>query len=425
MMGALSFGAPLILVALLVLPAIWFLLRVTPPAPRREIFPPLRLLLGLASAEETPARTPVWLLLLRLFTAALIIIALAGPRLGSLPKTFGKGPLVLFVDNDWAAAHAWRARRAAMTDAIARADARHAPVVIVPTSSSAAQSPSFMTAASAERVARALAPQPFLGNRQTAVRALSRLHFAQRPQILWLSDDLDHGHALSVAHALERIGSVDLVRDRPGNGPLAFGDVTNVGSGLHVSVRRTKTGGAQSGLIEALDKNGDSLAAAPFHFASSARVAVTALNLPLELRNRIARLTIAGRASAGAVHLIATSSRFQKVGIVGATSSENGSPLLSGAYYLRRALSPYADLSHGTIEQELSRHVGVLVLSDIGRITGDAYADVARFVQQGGVLIRFAGPRMTNGTDALVPVPLRSGGRYLGGAMGWAKPQHL
>ncbi|MDE2462334.1 MAG: DUF4159 domain-containing protein, partial [Alphaproteobacteria bacterium] len=118
-------------------------------------------------------------------------------------------------------------------------------------------------------------------------------------------------------------------------------------------------------------------------------------------------------------------SRFQKVGIVGATSSENGSPLLSGAYYLRRALSPYADLSHGTIEQELSRHVGVLVLSDIGRITGDAYADVARFVQQGGVLIRFAGPRMTNGTDALVPVPLRSGGRYLGGAMGWAKPQHL
>jgi hypothetical protein len=67
----------------------------------------------------------------------------------------------------------------------------------------------------------------------------------------------------------------------------------------------------------------------------------------------------------------------------------------------------------------------VLVLADIGRIAGADHDRVAQFVGEGGVLIRFAGERMTNGIDDLIPVRLRTGGRYLGGALAWAKPQHL
>ena len=66
LLTGLSFGAPYLLYALIGLPVIYWLLRVTPPAPKRIVFPPLRLLFGLKSSEETPARTPWWLLLLRL-----------------------------------------------------------------------------------------------------------------------------------------------------------------------------------------------------------------------------------------------------------------------------------------------------------------------------------------------------------------------
>ena len=424
-MGTLSFATPLLLAALLLLPAIWFLLRVTPPAPRREVFPPLPLLQGLQSREETPARTPWWLLLLRLFAAALIIIALAGPRLGKLPEALGRGPLVLFVDNDWAAANTWTLRQAAMRDAIAAAAAHHQPVVIVPTAKGSRQIPSVLTPAHAQRLARELVPEAFLGDRPSALKALLKLHFAVRPQILWLSDDLDYGHARAVARTLRTIGSVELLRDQPTHLPMAITRLADAGPRLRIDIRRTIAAGAQKGRVEATNSSGDNLASAAYVFAPDALSTTATLALPLELRNRIARLGLEGYASAGALHLLSTSARFQKVGIVAATSSQNGSPLLSGAYYLQRALSPYADVSHGTIAAELSHHVNVLVLSDIGRITGADYARVARFVATGGVLIRFAGPRMTHGADALVPVTLRSGGRYLGGAMGWTKPQHL
>ena len=67
----LSFAEPILLLGLLGLPALWWLLRVMPPRPRRLEFPPPRLLFAIAPREETPSRTPWWLTALRLLAAAL------------------------------------------------------------------------------------------------------------------------------------------------------------------------------------------------------------------------------------------------------------------------------------------------------------------------------------------------------------------
>ena len=114
----ITFGAPWILAALIVLPAIWFLLRVTPPVPKRVVFPPLRLLLGLHDEEQTPAGTPWWLMLLRMIAAAAIILALSEPQIGRTLELSGKGPLLLFVDNGWTAAPNWDARASLVREAV-------------------------------------------------------------------------------------------------------------------------------------------------------------------------------------------------------------------------------------------------------------------------------------------------------------------
>jgi hypothetical protein len=43
-LGSLTFAAPWLLLALPALPVLWWLLRITPPAPKRQDFPALRLL---------------------------------------------------------------------------------------------------------------------------------------------------------------------------------------------------------------------------------------------------------------------------------------------------------------------------------------------------------------------------------------------
>jgi len=88
----LTFAEPLLLIGLLSLPALWWLLRVMPPRPRRIDFPPTRLLFDIAPKEETPSRTPWWLTALRLLAAALVIFA-APDRSGIRLKESG-GPMV-------------------------------------------------------------------------------------------------------------------------------------------------------------------------------------------------------------------------------------------------------------------------------------------------------------------------------------------
>ena len=68
----ISFGFPAILFGLLALPVIWWLLRLTPPKPQTETFPPLRILARVMRKEETPHQSPWWLTLLRLLMAALV-----------------------------------------------------------------------------------------------------------------------------------------------------------------------------------------------------------------------------------------------------------------------------------------------------------------------------------------------------------------
>ncbi|MFZ0730350.1 MAG: BatA domain-containing protein, partial [Methylovirgula sp.] len=96
----LAFTIPAVLVALAGLPVLYYLLRVTPPRPRRVPFPPLRLILDLRPRDETPAHTPWWLLVLRLAIAAAIILAMAGPIFNPLQGGESR-PLLLVMDDGW------------------------------------------------------------------------------------------------------------------------------------------------------------------------------------------------------------------------------------------------------------------------------------------------------------------------------------
>src|SRR5579863_2581397 len=130
----LAFAAPAALAALVGLIGLYFLLRVTPPRPRREVFPPVRLLLGLEPKQTTAFRTPWPLLVLRLAVAALIILAMAGPLWRPLATAAGKGPLLIVLDDGWPAAPSWDKRIALAREAALAAAQAGRPAALAPLS---------------------------------------------------------------------------------------------------------------------------------------------------------------------------------------------------------------------------------------------------------------------------------------------------
>ncbi len=101
-LGVISFFAPWVLVGLIVLPAIWWLLKLHPPIPKIIMFPPIFLLKRLSSQRESTGRIPPWLFLLRLMLTILIILGLAGPVWNAKSEFNGVGPIYLIIDDGWA-----------------------------------------------------------------------------------------------------------------------------------------------------------------------------------------------------------------------------------------------------------------------------------------------------------------------------------
>jgi hypothetical protein len=116
---------------------------------------------------------------------------------------------------------------------------------------------------------------------------------------------------------------------------------------------------------------------------------------------------------------------------VSGQSADVAQPLLSGTYYVARALEPFADVrpSEGsspgeTISRFIDDRLPVIMLSDVGNLS-EVEPKLSAWIEAGGVLVRFAGSRLAASADRLVPVNLRRGGRTLGGALSWEKPQTL
>jgi len=431
----LSFAEPFLLLGLLSLPVLWWLLRVMPPRPRRIEFPPTRLLFDIAPKEETPSRTPWWLTLLRLTAAALVILAAAGPIWNPQVAAGGsKAPLVILLDDGWSAASSWDARIKAADELIANADNDRRGVALVPLSEPA-RDITLMTGGTARVALRQFAPKPYAIERVETLPVIERfLKATGDSEIAWLSDGVDTGRGPEFLDGLSKTIGDRTLTIYEGTPPAhALVAAENAAAKMTVKVLRANGSVAlDTGVVRGLDQKGSPIGEARYTFAPQDRETEAAFDLPVELRNDIARLEIAGERSAGAVQLLDKRWRRRAIGIVSGSTNDTAQPLLASTFYLTRALAPFADVRLGdkgapqqAITQFLDQKLPMIVLADVGTLSPEIRERISAWIEQGGVLVRFAGPRLAQADDDLVPVKLRRGGRSLGGSLTWEKPQHL
>lgn len=432
----LAFASPLVLFALAALPALWWLLRLVPPRPRRVQFPPTRILIDIAPKEETPANSPWWLTALRLLLATLIILAMAGP-LWNPPATTGsgRGPVLLMIDDGWPSAAAFEQRLRVAEQIVGSAESSGRAVALVTTGKPVIEIAIDTPATVRERL-RSLEPSPHTPDRAALLGPLTRFLRAQPgAEIVWLADGIDAGGSETFVERLREAAAGRAVTVYEGGTPpvLALTGAVNTSGGFDAVVIRAEPGPAQAGRVRALDNRGLPLGEVAFAFETGGREAQVRFDLPVEIRNEIVRLDIVSERSAGAVQLVDARWARRTIGVISGATADTAQPLLSPTYYLSRALDPFADIRtvEGASPSEavlrfVESRVPMIVLLDVGTVTPVAREALNRFIDNGGILLRFAGTRLAGAQgDDLVPVRLRRGGRQLGGALSWETPQTL
>ncbi|WP_027039417.1 DUF4159 domain-containing protein [Mesorhizobium ciceri] len=432
----LSFGAPMVLWGLLALPVIWWLLRLTPPKPQTEIFPPLKILARVLKREETPQQSPWWLTLLRLLMAALIVAALADPVFNPREKLPAEGAaLALVIDNDWASAADWGKRVATAERLINDAGANGVPVVIAFTAEKAnAEIGPFDAATALDRL-RAAKPRPIPTDRPAVyARVAGVLETLPGASVAVLADGLAAKGDEAAFNTLLSKNATRVVwatADRLSLTGLTAAD--NQVDGFALTAIRAPGDPAPAQVTAgAFDDKGRRIADATLTFSPGETTATGTMAVPFELRNDFASIALDGERQAGAVRVLDESSKRRRVGLLSQAEADQAQPLLSPLYYIRRALQPFADLVEPSsadladaIPQILDQKPAMIVMADIGTIPGQVRQRLVDWVNNGGTLVRFAGSRLATAgdDDDLLPVRLRTGERSLGGALSWTSPQ--
>ncbi len=431
-LGALAFTSPWILLAFLALPILWIILRAVPPAPIRRLFPAVGLLIGLRDDDSVSDRTPWWLLLLRSLAAALVILGLAGPVLNPEQNaTQGDGPLLVILDGGWASADDWSERMASVDNLLAEAGRSGRTVAVLQLSSPEALV--FLSASNWRSRIAGISPTPWGPTKAMMTETAHNLEKLESFETVWFSD------------GLERDGRFELLGDLRRKGPVSVVEGTVDVLALHspefedglikISAARAnpllerdvlvQTHGRDPAGIERV------LAELPMRFDTGETQAEAELALPGELRGRITRFSIRGLQGAGTVVLSDDRLSRREVALVSVRQNREGLELLSPLHYLRNALETSTDLLEGSLETVLPGNPHVIILADIAELSPIEEEALQTWVEEGGVLVRFAGPRVAASEISrreehpLMPVRLRTGGRTVGGAMSWGEPKKI
>lgn len=427
--GPLFFTAPALLLALLILPVLWVLLRAVPPAPIRRLFPAVSLLVGLKDNDSSSDRTPWWLLVLRSLALAAVIVGLAGPVLHPTSKTNeSRERLLILLDASWASAPDWQQRQDFLAGVLQQAAANSRAVAVLKTTR-----PDTTVFQPAHIWARRLAGLQPDAWEITASETVTENLPDGRFDTLWLSDGIAREGQNDLLALLEARGTVEVAE---GSGPLLVLSLPPQNmEGVKLTLHSLQRAGARDLVVQAIgpDPAGVERILEEKNVRLDAGEYETSVqfDLPLELQARVTRFSIKGQAQAGAVVLTDDSLRQRDIALVDARTNREGLELLSPLHYLEKALVTSSKLRFGSLDDVLLVPPDVVIMADIAELTEAHETALIDWVTAGGLLVRFAGPKLAASDvsrtteDPLLPVRLRAGGRFVGGAMSWGAPKSL
>lgn len=441
-MGAISFGFgfPIALFALLLLPIIWWLNRLTPPKPTQEPFAPFEILARVLKKEDTPAKSPWWLTLLRVLLAAVIIIALAEPVLNPREeRLIAQGPVLLIIDNSWASAPDWQQYQDTANAIINEAENNNLPVIIAQ-STTPQNDLSLGTADQARQVLASFEPIPMHPYQIDIVTPIETALAGRRiDTAIILTNNVQANNTATFFQNLLRLAPNRLEFIIPDNSNL-IGITSAQNESTSVTVDLTRFSGQTDVTYDILgfDLQSRPIINGSVKFNAGELTKTAKLSAPFELLNDVVRLSVQEHKYAAGSYLLDDRFQRRKLALFSGETNDLINPLLTPSHYIKRAAQPFADfidVTNADLTTGLSTLIeqgpSALILSDIGSLDVEVEKELITWINQGGTLIRFAGASLAalspsqSSNDPLLPVRLRNGERQFGGSLTWAEPKQL
>jgi hypothetical protein len=427
--GPLTFASPAALLFAAALPPVWWLMRSIPPKPKKEEFAAIRFLFNIKSDDQEPVKMPLWQRMMRISILGLAIAGLAQPQFDPDSALDGKGPIMVVVDNGWASSKNWESRVEQLDKLVDRAERDDRPVIILTTAASEdgkeLQYSGKLNAEEARELLSTLESKPWPVDRNKALDIMENSGediSGKEMSVVWLSNGLGDEGTLEFVQRLDALGDISVLEDDLDKAArmIAPVPVEDAGDKLRVTVSRVDDTRQETISLTARDEKGRAISQIEIDFDEGETELRGTFDIPVDLRNQLSEVSIDGDNNAGAVVLLDERWRRRPVGLLNTASRDSAQSLLNETNYIESALTPYSDVNSGTVDDLLENPLAVMIMTDSEQVSDEGQEKIDEWIQQGGTLLRFAGPRLASQTksgteDNLLPVELRPGERVVGG----------
>lgn len=430
---SISFLYPWVLAGFVLLPVIWFILRIMPPSPRTINFAAARFLDGLIPDNQSHAHTPWWIMAIRLIALSLILTALAGPVINRNDALPSSDAVRLVIDNSWSAGPYWEAQKEKASEIIQRAGRENKPLYILTTAPRAGQSNILtsgpITASNALNIIKGLKYTPWESDYQQVIDVADNSSLSGTSVYsFFLSHGMNSNARKSIfsdmIKTLQNKGGASVIAPNKADMHIATirKDPKAPLSTVHAQIVRPENAPAYKYTAEILGKGGQILDRQFIDIEANRIKKRIEFDVPPALKGNIQKIMISGQNHAAAVMIFDDQNKRRNVGIVSTGSNENNTSLIDAHFYIDKALAPYHEIHSGTIADLLANEPAVMILPDISSLPAEDLDRLEKWIKNGGILLRFAGPATAATPPVLAPVQLRRGERALEGALTWDKP---
>lgn len=426
--SGLTFLNPWFLASLLAIPLLILLLRVIPPPPKYVTLSTARFLEKLTTQKRTSHKTPWWLLLLRALILICVIFAFAHPVVSKTPPLQLNKPVLLIIDNGWASAQNW-SKIISKAEAVLRdAKTNNLTVTLGLTAPLPGQDMPLLreqeNPATLKTFINGLSAQPWQGEEGKLTSLLDK-SLTDDMDVVWLSSGVMGKSTAKLYNTVKNYNSLIIYRPDDSLLPVTISnDANNIHETGFIISRVIPAAASQSPTLLEQSQNGNVLYQNTVAFSGNALS--TKFERKADSSEQPYSLKIAGQSTAASVFLLGSVGDKPYVGIASPDDEDSSSSFTDSAYYLTRALKPFAKIITGSPQDILEeKSLSVLILPDVSSLPVAQLDKLKKWIDKGGVLLRFAGPSTAQIDQLPVAVPMQKGERALGGDLTWENTQNL
>jgi hypothetical protein len=425
-LGNVSFLLPWTLAAFVLIPALWYLLNVSPPKPKTIKFPAVRILQEMSNTHTIAKKTPWWILLLRSLIISMLIFAMSQPVWDENHAQDGiDTPMVLILDNDWSMMDRWESQKGEAHRLLERAERNDQKVALF--TNTQQHQPEFLSAKKTRAFLDTLKAQPWPGQRADILDGITKLLSQSQGalSIIWLSNSIDD--ETDFTKELHQFGDLELIHNSRSPLPPIIQNASRTDHGFDLDIHLHEQAEMDSIDIEVRNDENTVLISQPFAMTARQSFQKLSLSLPVELKQQAERLQIKGFINPASQFILDEKWRDRPVGIIKASSNDKA--LLEPAYYVRKGLSPHATIFEDDVISLLARKPSLIFDVAYDPLSPEAKSLLSNWIEGGGLFIRFANEKLAISAKDheidLLPVRLLQGQRNFGGTLSWKNPAQL